>query len=399
MARTLFDEDKLFAEARAATGLDDFGPEYFRVGLKVLNTALAEEAQLSPAAVGKAHYQIMEQLTKRLRMQDWFRRHPEIEREKIEAPIFILGSPRSGSSIMHELLSLDPANRAPAAWEVWNPTPPPEAATYHTDPRIAERQAFFDAIYAAVPELRSMHRMGATLPSECVEMTSMEFASVVFFVDFYIPSYSRWLYDEADFAQVFASHKRFLQLLQWRAPGAPWVLKSLYNMHYMDAFVAAYPDARVIWLHRDPLKALASGAHLASVMTRGSSATVDPLASARDAAHWSVVQHGRMVDVQERRLIPPERLINVQFGDFVRDHAGTVRRIYAHFGRELSAAAEQAMRRYLQEHTADQHGRHRYSMADMGLDEVEYRQKLARYQQYFDVPNEGEARLAAREVE
>jgi len=399
MASYLFDEQELLAAARAETGLDDFGDDYFLTGLSVLNHALATEAQLKPEAIPGVRYQIMEQLTKRLRIQDWFNRYPEILQQKVEAPIFILGSPRSGSSIMHELLSLDPANRAPAAWEVWNPTPPPETATYHSDARIAQRQAFFEAIYAAMPEMRSMHRMGATLPSECVEMTSLEFASVVFFVGYYLPSYSRWLYDEADFSKVFASHRRYLQLLQWRAPGAPWVLKSLYNMHYMDDFLRAYPDARIIWLHRDPIKALASGAHLSSVAGRASSDSIDPSLNARDAAHWSVIQHNRMVDVQERKLVPPERLINIHFADFVKDHAGTVKKIYAHFGRELSPLAEQEMRDYVRENTAEKHGKHSYSLAEIGLDENDYRAKLARYQSYFNVANEGERAVAGNAVE
>jgi hypothetical protein len=106
-----------------------------------------------------------------------------------------------------------------------------------------------------------------------------------------------------------------------------------------------------------------------------------------------------MVDVQERKLVPPERLINIHFADFVKDHAGTVKKIYAHFGRELSPLAEQKMRDYVRENTAEQHGRHSYSLADMGLDADEYRHKLARYQSYFNVANEGERSVAGNAVE
>ncbi len=385
MAALLFDEAELLDAARKETGLSDFGPTHFLEGLRVLIKATSEEAHLKPEFVPMARYRIMEQLTKRLRVQDWFNRHPEILKEKIEAPICILGSPRSGSSIMHELWSLDPSNRTPQAWEVWNPTPPPEAATYHTDPRIAQRQAQFDAIYAMMPELRSMHRMGATLPSEDVEMTSMDFASVVFFVDNYLPSYSRWLYDEIDFAPVFAGLRRHLQLLQWHAPGAPWVLKSLYNMHYMKAFLGEFPDARIIWLHRDPLAAMGSGAHLALTMTMAQSEGLDPKAVARDIAHWSVMQHERTVDVQESGVLKPEQFINIRFPEFVKDHVGTVAKIYEHFGMKLSAEAAQKMRDYLASHSAEQHGKHQYSLADLGLDAAEYKKKFERYMTYFKI--------------
>ena len=385
MAGKLFEEDELLEAARREAGLSDFGPAHFREGLGVLLTALGTEAKLKPEAVPYQRFRILEQLTKRLHVQDWFTRHPEILKEKVERPVCILGSPRSGSSIMHELWSLDPANRTPQAWEVYKPVPPPETATYHTDPRIAERQAQFDAIYAMMPALRSMHRMGATLPSEDVEITSMDFASVVFFVDTYLPSYSRWLYDEVDYAPVFAGLRRYLQLLQWRAPGSPWVLKSLYTMHYMKAFLAEYPDARIIWLHRDPLAAMGSGAHLAVTMTMGQADGLDPLAVARDIAHWSVVQHDRMVDVQESGVLRPDQFINVRFPDFVKDQVATIAGIYQHFGMTLRPEVAQKMRDYLAQHTADEHGKHKYSLGDLGLDAADYRRKFGRYQAYFGV--------------
>jgi len=386
-----FDEAELMDAAKAQTGLSDFGPEHFREGLGVLVRSLNTEAKLKPEYEPMIRYRIMEQLIKRLHMQVVFNQHPEILEEKIEAPICIIGSPRSGSSIMHEIWSMDPANRTPQAWEVWNPLPPPETATYHSDPRIAERQAQFDAIYAAYPELRSMHRMGATLPSEDVEMTTLEFASVVFIVDCYLPGYSRWLYADSNYAPVFESQKRYMQLLQWRAPGAPWVLKSLHNVHYMDKFLATFPDARVIWLHRDPLSALGSGAHLATTMTMPGANGLDPHAIARDVAHWSVVHHDKTVDIHEQGMLKPENVFHVHFRAFVKDHVAMVARIYEHFGMTLSPEAETRMREYVASHSAEQHGKHVYNLADMGLDENEYRQKFARYQRAFDSPDDAES--------
>lgn len=385
-----FNEEALLQAARTQTGLADFGPPHFREGLGILVRALNTESQLKPETVPMVQHRIMEQLTKRLQMQVWFNKHPEILKEKIERPVCIIGSPRSGSSIMHELLSLDPANRAPAAWEVWNPLPPPETASYHSDPRIKERQAQFDAIYEAFPAMRSMHRMGATLPSEDVEMTSLDFASVVFFVDCYMPSYTRWLFSEVDYTPVFKGLRRYLQLLQWRAPGAPWVLKTLYNMHYMKAFLAEFPDARVVWLHRDPLSALGSGAHLATTFTMAGAQGLNIADVARDVAKWSVAHHDRTVDVFEQNLLKPEQVFNVRFPDFVKDHVAMVSRIYDHFGMTLRPEAAQRMRDYLKTHTAEQHGKHHYTLAELGLDSAEYRQKLARYQRYFDLPNEKE---------
>lgn len=387
MPAPLFTIDELLDEARTATGLDDFGPPHFREGLGVLIDALSNEAHLKPEAAARARTMISTRLEKRLRLQDFYNHHPEVLEQEVVAPIFILGSPRSGSSIMHEILSLDPANRTPQAWEVANPLPPPEAATYDTDPRIEQMQEALDASSRTNPT-RGMHRVGARLPSEDVEITMLDFASVIPLVSYYVPSYSKWLYDEVDFEPVYGTLKRFMQLLQWKTTAQPWILKSLYSMHYIDAFLAAFPDARVIWLHRDPLGAMASGVKLVSMASAPSSDVVDPADVARDTARWSVAQHDRSVDVQERHLLPDDRLFNVRFPEFVADHVAMVKRIYDHFGMELRPEVERKMRDYVGGNPAERHNPYEEDLIRLGLDPAEYRKKFQRYQNYFDIGND-----------
>jgi hypothetical protein len=391
MADRLFDEEDLLDAARAETGLDDFGPPHFREGMSVLIESLTNDARLKADVVPRARATIHGRLTTRLRVQDWLNGHPEVYEERIEAPVCILGSPRSGSSIMHELWSLDPTTRNPLAWEVRNPIPPPETATYNTDPRIAALAAQMGGVPEAAADGSPAvpHRSGAQLPSEDVEITMLDFASVIPMVTFYVPTYTKWLFEEVDYAPVYGTLSTFLKMLQSRCPGSPWVLKSLYSMHYMDAFLAEYPDVRVIWLHRDPLTATASGVHLVQMAAGGSSDEVDRVDLARDVAHWSVVRHDLSVDVQEKAMVPEDRLYNVHYDEFVADHAGTVKKIYEHFGMELRPEIEQAMRDYVAANPAESlGGRHEYTFADSGLDPAEYRERFARYQAYFDVPND-----------
>jgi hypothetical protein len=387
MADVLFEQEELLTEAENETGLSNFGPEHFHEGLGVLIESLTNDSTLKPEAVARARAMMVTQLKKRLAVQDWYDRHPEILDQAITAPIFILGSPRSGSSIMHEILSLDPAVRTPQSWEVNNPVPPPEEATYETDPRIAEMQARYDASAASTPH-RKMHRVGAQLPAEDVEITQLDFASVIPIVSFYVPTYSYWLYNEVDYRPVYETLRRFMQLLQWKVPRSPWILKSLYSMHYIDAFLDAFPDGRVIWMHRDPLDAMASGVKLVQLAARPSTDTVTNEQLAADIARASVWQHERSVDVQERGMIPPERLINVKFRDFVQDHVTTVARIYDHFGMELRPEVEKTMREYVGGNPAERHSRYEEDLAAVGIDAAEYRRTFARYQQYFDIPNE-----------
>ena len=393
MGELLFDADELLAAARAETGLDDFGPDHFREGMGVLIDSLTRDAQIKDEVVPRARALFMGRLTMRLRIQDWLTSHPEVFEERIEAPICIIGSPRSGSSIMHELWSLDPATRNPLAWEVRSPIPPPETATYLTDPRIAALQAQMggapDAAAEGTPAVP--HRSGAMLPSEDVEITMLDFASVIPMVTFYVPTYTKWLFEEVDYAPTYAYLTTFLQLLQSRCPGSPWVLKSLYSMHYIDAFRAAYPDARVIWMHRDPLTATASGVNLVQMAAGGSSDRVDRVDLARDVAHWSVVRHDLAVDVQQQGRIPDAQLFNVRYPEFVADHVSTIARIYDHFGMELRPEVEQTMRDYVAAHPADElGGRHEYSLEQSGLDSREYRERFRRYQEYFDIANDGD---------
>ena len=387
MADLLFDQEELLAEAQRETGLTNFGPDHFREGLGVLIDSLTNDSALKPEAVGRARTMIMNQLKKKLAVQEWYDKHPEILKQEIKDPIFILGSPRSGSSIMHEILSLDPAVRTPQSWEVASPVPPPEEATYETDPRIAEQQARYDASAASTPH-RKMHRVGAQLPSEDVEIVQMDFASVIPIVSYYVPTYSNWLYNEVDYRPVYETLRQFMMLLQWKVPRSPWIHKSLYSMHYIDAFLDAFPDGRVIWMHRDPLDAMASGVKLVQLAAGPSSDTVTPQQLAADIARASVWQHDRSVDVQERGVIPPERLINVKFRDFVKDHVSTVGRIYDHFGMKLESEVEKTMREYVGEKPAESHSRYAEDLAAVGIDSAEYRKKFARYQQYFDIPNE-----------
>jgi hypothetical protein len=386
LATRVFEVDDLLEAASSETGLSDYGPPHFREGLEVLVESLSYDSKLRADAVPKARAMIMAPLVRRLQVQHWRNEHPEVERERIEAPVCIIGSPRSGSSIMHELWSLDPSTRNPLAWEVRHPVPPPETATYTTDARI-EQMRLEMGLTEASGDPKVPHRAGPTLPSEDVEITMLDFASVVPMVRYYVPTYTERLFEKVDFGPVYRTLTGFLRLLQSRCPGSPWVLKTLYSMHYIDAFLAEYPDARVIWLHRDPVTATASGAHLVQMASKPSSDDIDPVDYARDVARWSVVRHDLSVDIQEKGLIPPERLFNVRFHEFVKDHVGTVKAIYEHFGMELHPEVEATMRAYVGANPADT-VRHDYTLRDCGLDPVEYRRKFARYQEYFGIPND-----------
>jgi hypothetical protein len=382
------DESSLLAAARKKTGLSDFGGDGFREGLRKLLDSLEREAELSLLGRIIVRKSIVDLLVNRLEMTDVLRQHPEIARGEIQRPIFVIGMPRTGTSILHELLAQDPANRTPLSWEVARPCPPPERETYETDPRIAEVDAQLAQTDWLIPDFKKMHPMGARLPQECVAITSHDFASMEFSTVYHVPAYTAWLHDEADLAPVYAAHRRMLQLLQWHCPAERWVLKSPGHLWSIDALVKEYPDACLVQTHRDPLKILSSLTSLSLTLRSLASERVEPRALGREWSGYVSLALERSVTARQDGTVKADQVIDVQFDDLLADTFGTIRRIYDQFGLEYTAEAESRMRRFLAENPSDKHGKHTYRFTDTGLDGDEERRKVRRYQEYFGVRSE-----------
>ncbi|MGH7894586.1 MAG: sulfotransferase family protein [Candidatus Binatia bacterium] len=380
-------EAALLAEASRRTRLEDFGDDAFRDPLRRLLRALEVEAH--PTLLGRviARRDILRLLENRLRMTAELRRHPDIETGPITAPLFIVGLPRTGTSILHELMAQDPAHRVPMTWEVMHPWPPPEAATFDTDPRIAAVERHFAGIDRVLPDFKKIHPMGARLPQECVALTAHDFATMIFHTTHRVPSYQAWL-EAANLEWVYASHRRQLQYLQWKAPATRWVLKSPGHLWALGALLAVYPDARIVQTHRDPLKVIASLTSLVTVLRSLASDRIDPLEIAHDWTERLARGLEHTLRVRAERALPATRVFDLHFGEFMGDQIGMVRRIYTHFDMPLSAQAEAGMRRFLAENAVDKHGRHTYTLAAAGLDVDVERRRYARYTQHFGIAAE-----------
>jgi len=385
------DEHGLLARAARRTGLDDFGDARFHEPLRRLLASLESEAALTPFGCIVARRDLGRLLENRLRMHDTFKRHPEMGDAPIQRPLFVIGLPRTGTSILHELLAQDPANRVPMTWEVMHPWPPPERASFESDPRIAQVEDHFRGIERVLPGFQAMHPMGARLPQECVALTAHDFASLIFHTSYRVPSYQSWL-DRADLRPVYASHRRWLQYLQWRCPAERWVLKSPGHLWALDALLAIYPDARIVQTHRDPLQVVASLVSLITKLRGLASYTADPIEIGADWASRLAAGLRLASQARDRSCGGSAQFLDIRFGDLVGRELEQVRRIYDHFGMELRPEAEARMRRFLAENPRDKHGTHRYSLAFAGLDADRLRPSFADYQRRFEVawePSEG----------
>jgi hypothetical protein len=381
------DPAALRAEAARRTGLDDFGDERFAEPLRLLLDSMETEAALTLIGRLAMRDDVLRLLENRLRMTAEHRRHPEIAAGDVRAPLFIVGLPRTGTSILHELLAQDPANRVPMSWEVMRPWPPPERPTFETDPRIAEVDRRLARVDRILPDFKKMHPMGARLPQECVALTAHDFATMIYHTTHRVPRYQAWL-EATDLRWVYASHRRQLQYLQWKAPAARWVLKSPGHLWALDALLAVYPDARIVQTHRDPLKVIASLTSLVTVLRSLASDAIEPLEIARDWTERLARGLALTMRVRAERALPASQVFDVHFPDLMADPIAMVGRIYAHFGMTLSDDAAARMRRFLAENAADKHGAHRYTLAAAGLDADVERRRYAAYQQHFGIASE-----------
>jgi hypothetical protein len=382
------DTEQLVARAREATGLDDLGEDTWQEGLERLADSLAGEAALTELGGQIAAGELTMYLVNRLGIIDFRRRNPEIADIDVTPPIVIVGQGRTGTTILHDLLAQDPETRVPLTWEVDRPCPPPETATYESDPRIDEVDAITSGVELLIPGFLAMHPMGARLPQECVRITVSDFRSVMFPTQYRVPSYGRWVLYEADMAPAYRWHRQFLQHLQSRHPARRWVLKSPAHMWCLPQLVDEYPNALLVQTHRDPLRIIASLSSLIATLRSLSSDDSSIPVAAAEFADYILDGLDRSVTAREDGTVKPDRVVDLHFGAFMADPFATIRTVYDRLGLELGAESEARMRDFLAGHPSDQHGTHRYSLADTGLDAGELRERARRYQEYFDVPSE-----------
>ncbi len=378
---------RLVERAVEATGLDDFGDSDWREGLDRFVDAL-DDARLNDLGRMTIPDEIVGYLTNRLRIVDHAKQHPEIVEVAIERPIFVVGQARTGTTILHDLLAQDPASRVPLAWEVDRPCPPPESATYLTDPRIEEVESVQSMVDLVIPGFRAMHPVGARLAQECVRITGGAFRSMIFPTQYRVPAYARWLLHEADMAPAYRWHKTYLRHLGSRHAADRWVLKSPGHIWCLDALLEAYPDALLVQTHRDPLRIIASVSSLMALLRQLSCEEPTMREAAEEFADYILLGLDRSVDARESGSIDPSRVVDVPFGAFISDQIGAIRGIYEHFGMELGAEVGSRMQTFLDEHPQDKHGLHAYTFEDTGLDAGALRERAARYQSYFDVRSE-----------
>ena len=377
------DEDSLINRAIKKAGSSDFGGDGFREGLRRFLASAESEAELTLLGRVMVQGYVTDNLVNRLKLTEWRKQHDAVAKEKIVAPLFIVGLPRTGTTILHGLLEQDPTNRSPLSWEVQFPVPPATPETWETDPRIAEHQKILDQLFKLVPGFAAMHPMGATMPQECVAVFTMCFMSEQLQVQFNVPSYQAWL-DEQDMRPTYEFHRHFLQHAQsGGVQGGRWVLKSPAHLHLIETLLDVFPDARIVHTHRDPIKVCASVASLTATLRGASTDAIDLHEIGRQQLDWWAKLIGRSLEQRRRLRHKSEQFFDVKMSETVSDPLDVVRRMYAHFDYPLTDEVEARMLAFMKENTRDKHGSHTYTPEDFGIDPEHDRAPFQEYIDYF----------------
>jgi hypothetical protein len=377
----------LLARAKAETGLSDWGDpsfeERFGLAVKHINSIPMDEAGRKAADTN-----CMWLLTDRLKFFNDFKLYPLAD-EVIDHPMFATGEPRSGTTLMHALMSVDPDARALRFWEVMHPSPPPAVlGDSHPGIKLAEQE--WQEINTKMWKWLHCHPyndMGGDGLPEDERTWAFDFRVMTPTAWWRVPMQNLSMGLPTDAKAQNRIHKMMLQSFQYKRPKKYWVLKGFHGFRLKE-FFDTYPDATLVWLHRDPVQVAASSTAMMRDIMEGIVGKIDMVAEAK--MHLERVRMS-IANTMSNPLIDDPRIKHVRYKDFVGDPIGTIRGYYEFTGRQLTPQAEQAMRDYLANNKGDRHGKFEYStrlLTDAGYSIDELNEEFRPFRERFDVPIE-----------
>ena len=375
--------DKIISKSKKNAGYQENLPKQVDLSIRKLIESVNKEAILNSFGSLAAKILFERTLTERLKIEQYLRNNPATVHSEIKEPVFIIGMPRTGTSILHALMAQDDNHRSPLVWECLIPTPLSTPVNHKNNKQFRKVVKELDQIFKLVPDFKKKHHITASSPQECVSINAFDFNSFQFTAQFYIPTYLNWFFNEADRLGTMRFHKRFLQYLQSSGIKSDrWLLKSPVHLMRLPELFEVYPDAKVIMTHRQPGKIVPSVTSLISSLRSLYSDKEDHLRTGREqATNWSSY-FNRFLESREK-LNKEDQIIDLRFEDFVKDQVGTVAHIYTKFGWELTDNTRDKMKLFLGENPRYKHGLHNYSLEDFGLNDAEIDDLFANYNNFL----------------
>ena len=378
-ADTALDPAALFDKAQRQTGLSDFGGKTFHEPFEILLQSLRDEAKLNARGVFMMHRTMLRLLSNRLLTEQAFAEKPALAETPIPRPLYVIGFPRTGTTLLHNLLACDPAARWMRLWEGLYPAPAPQSL--EDDPRITEVEEWAAGFEKVAPRLATAHKLAPRGPEECLWLIEHTFNDLIFELRAHVPTYSRWLAEHEADIDIHHYYRRLLQLLGAHCRGNHWVFKAPRHLPGLAGLLAVFPEARIVQTHRDPAAVLPSLCSLCEILRGAASDAVDKHTI---GAHW----HARLKAIFEqatavRSTAAEGQILDIQYADLVTDPMATVQHIYAHHGYEFTEPFEAAMRQWLAANRQHKHGAHRYTLEEYGLSEAQVREDFSEYTKEF----------------
>ena len=386
------DKHFLMDQAAAATGLDDFGDRWFERPFDALLESVKHEARLNAAGDFSAMKQFHHVLRDRLYAQMWFKRHPEILARPLKNPVVIVGPMRSGTTRLHRLLASDQRFAHLRSFETISPVPRPE----FEDVLAGEKEDFRPKLAARImkvarlanPRTLSIHPTGPYEPEEELGLLVASMWSMKHDAQWHVPSYAQWCEGENP-VEAYRHMANLLRLIGWSQQESslrPWILKTPQHMLDLPALLEVFPDARLIFTHRDPKQVVGSAASLAWNQTIIYSDHNDPAQTGRQWLGKTATMIERMRAARD--AIPRDRMIDVQYDDMETDWRGTMERVYRFLELDMAPAVD-GMQRFLDRSARLKRRPHRYSLAEFGLRADEVDERFADYTATYGIPVEG----------
>ncbi|HEX7307375.1 sulfotransferase [Lentzea sp.] len=371
---------ELVEKARAKTGLSDFGDDWFREPLDVLVRSLNTEAALSPLGYELTKHRLTALLSDRLRLRGLQRANPEVLDVDVRVAAEICGLPRTGSTLLHRLLSASPQVTSTLSWEVAYPLPFPgeSPAAELRKNRARERMQVFAQLS---PDFGDLHTVVWDGPEEDVILLDRTFVSMSFDSFYRVPAYGDWL-RSADHRPAYRELREWLQVLQWQNPGRtqPWVLKSPHHLTAVDTVLDEFPTCKIVMTHRSPVNAVPSYASMVRAMSSQYSDNADPVLIGR---YWSRRFAKTLQDFASARQARPGRFVDVRFADTVGKPVEVARQVLDELGLPAGPADDAAFEAYLAHNRTERHGSHSYTPEDFGLSEDRLRRDFAFYTEVY----------------
>lgn len=367
--------------AERTTGLSDWGGGGFQQRLDATIEGL-NVLDLNTTGLLGARYVLNWHLANRLRVIDFAKRHPELQDVEIERPLVITGFFRTGTTFLHNVLAADPSNRVAQAWELAYPVGRLGDPLGDVAWRRAQAKFTFGFNQAAVPDQGVAHHVTADSYEECFFLLENDMAVLSFWIGFAAYDYARAMLDW-DMIEPYHFHKEQLRILNAQRSAKRWVLKCPWHIWNLDALMAVYPDAQIIFTHRDIAKALASHCSLAARLSSKVQRSLDVQELGRFWLEYTRVGLERAMASREK--IPESQIYDVRLRDMMAAPMTVLRDVYSYFDLEMTQEIAGHLESRIAENPTSQEGAHDYRIEDFGLTNEEVRETLKAYNERFGV--------------